>query len=106
MLTTRIEAKLEFITTHCTKVTPACDQERLKEAAKAQLRRMCAVKRKRVGMNCPEWVRQEWEKRDKGELASLLMSCNWSKALRLFVLFGRHWFLVRIMSCLSGKVPL
>lgn len=31
-------------------------------------------------MNCPDWVRQEWQTRDKGETAQMLMDCNWDKA--------------------------
>jgi hypothetical protein len=41
---------------------------------------MMALKRKRVGMNVPAWVRDEWQKRDKGEMAQLLMNVNWNKA--------------------------
>ena len=58
----------------------ACLQEKLVEAAKAQVRRMCTVRKKRVGMNLPPWVLEEYRNRPKSETARLLMSCNFDKA--------------------------
>lgn len=55
-------------------------QEKLRLAAKSALNRMMAVKRKRVGLNVDAWVREEWQKRDKGEMAQLLMDANFDKA--------------------------
>lgn len=55
-------------------------QELLREAAKAQLRRLCTVKKKRVNLNVPSWVVQEFKSRPQNETAALLMSCNFDKA--------------------------
>lgn len=55
-------------------------EERLREAAKQRLRRLCAAKRKRKDLEVPEWVRDEFAARNKNDLADLLMDCNWDKA--------------------------
>ena len=59
---------------------PSHRQERLQEAAKSQVRRMCTLKRKKVGLNLPAWVIEEYQKRPKIEMAKLLMDCNFDKA--------------------------
>ena len=69
-------------------------QERLRNAAKAQLRRMMKEKHKRVGLNVSAWVREEWAKRDKGEMAQLLMDANWDKA---------WWYMYIIDRCIFEK---
>lgn len=58
-------------------------QDYLREAAKARLRRMCAVHKSKKGLNVPEWVRTEWATRDQSTMAQLLMRSNWNKALCL-----------------------
>ena len=55
-------------------------QELLKDAAKAVVRRMRTVKKRRVGLNMPQWVIDEYQKRPKGETAELLMKMNFDKA--------------------------
>ena len=55
-------------------------QERLEEAAKSQVRRMCTLKKKKVALNLPAWVVEEYQKRPKVEMARLLMNCNFDKA--------------------------
>ena len=55
-------------------------QELLRNAAKAQVRRMCTMKKKRTDLNVPQWVIDEYHKRPKNETAALLMSCNFDKA--------------------------
>ena len=55
-------------------------QELLKDAAKATVRRLCTVKKTRVGLNVPQWVIDEYQKRPKGETAELLMKVNFDKA--------------------------
>lgn len=55
-------------------------EELLKQAAKQRLRRFCASKKKRQSLQAPEWVINEWQKGDKGQLAQMFMDCNWSKA--------------------------
>ena len=55
-------------------------QDLLRNAAKAQLRRMCTLKKTRKDLNVPAWVLEEYKSRPKDELAKILMSCNWDKA--------------------------
>ena len=54
-------------------------EERLREAAKQQVRRMCATKKKRAYLNPPEWLVDAFKKNDKTQLAQLLMDCNFCK---------------------------
>lgn len=54
-------------------------KERLKEAAKAQVRRMCTLKKKRSYLNPPDWMVQAYNSRDKGSMAQLLMDVNFDK---------------------------
>ena len=60
-------------------------QEKLEEAAKAQVRRLCTVKVRRVGLNVPSWVIDEYKRRPKAETAKLLMQCNFDKDRFLFL---------------------
>ena len=55
-------------------------QEKLREAAKARLRRMCANHRSRRDLELPAWVKSEWKTRPQNETAKLFMDCNWCKA--------------------------
>lgn len=55
-------------------------QEKLREAAKAQLRRMCKKHPKRKDLDAPEWVVREYKSRPQNELAELLIRCNFDKA--------------------------
>lgn len=54
-------------------------QEKLREAAKARLRRMCADHKKKRGLNVPDWVKEQWKKREQNAMAKLLMDANWDK---------------------------
>lgn len=55
-------------------------QERLEEAAKAQVRRLCTLKKRRVALNVPNWLIEEYQKRPKIETARMLMAANFDKA--------------------------
>ena len=59
-------------------------QEKLEEAAKAQVRRLCTPKTRRVGLTVPSWVIDEFKSRPKAETARLLMQCNFDKDRFLF----------------------
>eukprot|EP00435_Cladocopium_sp_Y103_P025853 s802_g6.t1 len=54
--------------------------EKLRNAAKARIRRMCQRKLKRTDLEAPEWVRKEWEKGSKSRehMAEILQAANWS----------------------------
>ena len=54
-------------------------QEKLREAAKARLRRMMAVHAKKTALNVPEWVREQWKSKDQNTMAQILMDANWDK---------------------------
>ncbi|CAK9004071.1 unnamed protein product [Durusdinium trenchii] len=54
-------------------------QERLEEAAKAQVRRLCTLKKRRVALNVPNWLIEEYQKRPKIETARMLMAANFDK---------------------------
>ena len=54
-------------------------QERLREAAKQQVRRLCQAKKKRTYLNAPSWLLEAYKTADKNQMAQLLMDCNWSK---------------------------
>lgn len=58
---------------------PLTRQEKLREAAKARLRRMCANHRSRRDLELPAWVQSEWKTRPQNETAKLFMDCNWCK---------------------------
>lgn len=51
----------------------------MREAAKARLRRMCADHKKKRGLNVPDWVKEQWKKREQNAMAKLLMDANWDK---------------------------
>ena len=55
-------------------------QELLRDAAKAQIRRMCKPKKTRKDLNVPDWVVSEYKSRPQNETAALLMKCNFDKA--------------------------
>ena len=52
----------------------------MREAAKQRIRRLCAIKKKRMDLQVPDWVRNEFKTRNKNDLANMLMDCNWDKA--------------------------
>ena len=56
-------------------------KEKLRNAAKQRIRRMCAPKRKRTDLAAPEWLAAEWSKgsQQKDELAEILQQVNWNK---------------------------
>ena len=56
-------------------------KEKLRNAAKQRIRRMCAPKKKRADLAAPQWLAEEWAKgsRQKDELAEVLQQVNWSK---------------------------
>ena len=41
---------------------------------------MCTLKKKKVALNLPAWVVEEYQKHPKVEMARLLMNCNFDKA--------------------------
>ena len=54
-------------------------QEKLREAAKAQIRRMVAHHKKKTMLNVPDFVREQWQQSDQNTMAKMLMECNFSK---------------------------
>ena len=54
-------------------------QERLREAARQQVRRLCQMKRKRSYLNPPAWLAEAYKTRDKTQMAQMLMDCNFNK---------------------------
>lgn len=56
-------------------------KELLKNAAKARIRRMIAMKKRRTDLSVPPLVREQWEKgtNEKNDMAQLLMDSNWDK---------------------------
>lgn len=54
-------------------------EDRLREAAKQQVRRMCQLKKKRTYLDPPAWLVEAFQSQDKTKLAQLLMDCNFSK---------------------------
>ena len=51
----------------------------MREAAKARLRRMMAVHKKKTAYNVPQWVREQWQTRDQNTMANILINANWDK---------------------------
>eukprot|EP00435_Cladocopium_sp_Y103_P040804 s1052_g11.t1 len=39
---------------------------------------MCAVHKKKQGLNVPDWVKEQWNK-DQSGMAKMLMDANWDK---------------------------
>ncbi len=72
----------------CFRLPPTL-KELLRDAAKAQLRRMCTLKKKRLDLNVDDWVITEWKKRPKDETAQLLINANFDKAR--YIMIG-HFF--------------
>ena len=86
---------------YCHASYPLLAQELLRDAAKAQIRRMCAVKKKRVSLNVPSWVIEEWKSRPKNETAQLLMNVNFDKdRYHHMGIYAAFW---KAMSCQYEK---
>jgi len=69
-------------------------QEKLEEAAKAQVRRLCTPKRKRLSLNVPSWVIEEYKQRPKAETAKLLMQCNFDKDMHVETSFMKSYKMI------------
>ena len=54
-------------------------QLKLRLAAKARIMRMVKAKSKRRDLEVPEWVKAEWGKGNKNQIADLLCSANLDK---------------------------
>lgn len=54
-------------------------QLKLRLAAKARIMRMVKAKSKRRDLEVPEWVKAEWGKGNKNQIADLLCSANFDK---------------------------
>ena len=54
-------------------------QEKLREAAKARIRRMVAVHKVKKGFNVPDFVKAEWQNSNQSVMAQMLMDSNWDK---------------------------
>ena len=80
MIEFRIHMNLSRSMTIINLMTISLPQERLLDAAKAKVRRMCTPKRRRVDLAVPEWVVKEFNTRPKAETARMLMNCNFDKA--------------------------
>ena len=57
-------------------------KEKLRNAAKARIRRMVTEKRTRTDLQVPAWLKTEWEKGtdQKEQMAECLQVVNWDKA--------------------------
>ena len=53
----------------------------LRNAAKARIARMVAVKKKRTDLDAPAWVKAQWEKgtQQRDEMAACLQEVNFDK---------------------------
>ena len=49
---------------------------------------MVAIKKKRKDLDVPQWVRDEFQKNNKNDMADLLMHCNWDKARNPILFFS------------------
>ena len=60
----------------------ACSKEKLRNAAKARIRRMIQAKKTRTDLNVPDWVAKEFAKGtvERDRMADVLQEVNWSKA--------------------------
>ena len=54
---------------------------KLRLAAKARIIRMVKPKAKRVDLVVPGWVKEEWDKGNKNQIADLLCEKNFNKEL-------------------------
>ena len=76
---------------------PRCSiwqQELLREAAKARIRRMVAPHKSRKGLEVPDFVKDAWKSRDQNSMAKLLMDVNWDKdcMLKCLYIYTRRMF--------------
>ena len=51
----------------------------LRRAARSRIDRMVKVKGKRVSLNVPQWLRDEWAKGCKDQIADVLRDANFDK---------------------------
>ncbi len=51
----------------------------MREAARQQLRRMTATKKKQKDRNPEEWLVEAYKSQNKGQLAQMLVDCNFDK---------------------------
>ena len=68
-------------------------QERLREAAKQQIRRWIAPHRKKKNLEAPDFVKQQWVQNDQNGMSQLLMDCNFQKEQ------SRSLILIDFLSC-------
>lgn len=54
-------------------------QERLREAAKQQIRRWIAPHKKKKNLEAPSFVKDQWAQSDQNGMGQLLMDCNFQK---------------------------
>lgn len=59
-------------------------EAKLRKASKARLMRLVKVKDTRKSMNCPQWLRDEWEKGNKDQMAQLFVAENFNKDILRF----------------------
>ena len=59
-------------------------QLKLRLAAKARIMRMVKPKSKRCELEVPEWVKTEWSKGNKNQIADLLCEANFDKDPKYF----------------------
>lgn len=73
-------------------VSPCCVtlQANLRRAAKARIDRMVKPHAKRVHLNCPDFLKNEWATGDKNNMADLLMSVNFDKDYNSLDYIGLH----------------
>ena len=61
----------------------SCLEERLILQAKARIGRMVKLKKKRVELNSPTWLVEEWQKGNKKAIAQQLLNVNFDKDPRI-----------------------
>ena len=73
-------------------------QLKLRLAAKARIMRMVKAKSKRRDLEVPEWVKAEWGKGNKNQIADLLCSANFDKDQTYYI----YIYLFNAWACLSS----
>ena len=73
-------------------------QLKLRLAAKARIMRMVKAKSKRRDLEVPEWVKAEWGKGNKNQIADLLCSANFDKDQTYYI----YTCMFNACACLSS----
>ena len=76
-------------------------QEKLREAAKARLRRMMRNHATKKGLNVPDWAKEQYKVRGQDEMAKMLMDANWSKDWCIYIYMSLYVLRVNFMFLYS-----